>query len=137
MGMNVANEFTNNWQQIQPMPPNNEHAGLVANGPVDFSAQAPPETKADVGIKVAANHDVSPAHVAGSAMIAGQTLRDPGITPKGDINFACSSLADTAREAVVGLFGALKSKEPEVSIDEPQMAMAAPPPRPQAATFNL
>lgn len=134
MSTDHAREFEGLKQEMG-LGPNLEQQALVANGPVDFSATAPAVTKADVGMNVAAENTVSPSYIAGSAMIAGETLRDPGVKPKGDIQFACTSLADTMKDTVTGLFGALKSKEPEVSFEEPQVAMA--PPRPQVQPFGL
>lgn len=135
MGMHVANEFSENWQQIQPVQPNREHAGLVANGPVDFSAQAPAETKADVGIKVAASApEVDAAHIAASSMTVGQTLRE-GMNPRVDSNatgpltYGCSKVAELGMEAGSALLGAFTTKEPEPAM--------APPPAPKHAVLGL
>ena len=130
MGMNYANEFAGLKSEMG-LGPNLEQEALVAkNGPADFSATAPAEAKADVG-KIAAKNDVSPAHIAGSAMIVGQTLADPGIAPKGDMNYACSTLGNMMKDTVTSLFGALKP-EPDPAPER----QVAPPPRPQAA-FGL
>lgn len=127
--MNAALSFSENKEQIFVMPlsqdPANNHTHQGVSALPD--ANKAPEVTAK---------QITPAIVYDRAADVGQVLRSE--PPKSDMNYACTSLADTMKETVTGLFGALKSKEPEVSsIDDPQMAMAAPPPRPQAATFGL
>jgi hypothetical protein len=67
----------------------------------------------------------TPATVHDLASLAGNNLRNdykmPDAAPKGDINYAATSLGNTMKETVTGLFGALKSKDPEVSGGQPDM----------------
>ena len=80
----------------------------------------------------------TPAAVHDSANLAGSNLRNdyktPDVAPKGDINYAATTLGNTMKETVTGLFGALKSKEPDMPGRQPEMhpqqqMPAAPPPR--------
>lgn len=67
----------------------------------------------------------TPATVYDSANLAGSNLRNeyntPDVALKGDINYAATTLGNTMKEAVTGLFGALKSKDPDIQGAQPDM----------------
>lgn len=75
----------------------------------------------------------TPASVYDSASLAGNNLRNdyktPDVAPKGDLNYGLAAVGDTLKDTVTGLFGALKSKEPDVAgpqqpgLEQPQVAM--------------
>jgi hypothetical protein len=127
--MDNASAFSSNKKELE-MPPIQPAQNLEK---VEFkipevgqAASAKPPTPADV-------HD--------SANLAGNNLRNdykaPDVAPKGDINYAATTLGNTMKETVTGLFGALKSKEPDMQgaqpdVDPQQQVAAAPVARPPA-----
>lgn len=72
---------------------------------------------------------------AGTGRMAGDNISTQykgEFGPKGDMNYACTSLTDNLKEAMTGLFGALGSKADEPAVtpeNNPQLALAQPAPQ--------
>lgn len=128
--MNASLAFKENEATIFAVPldqgPANGHTHQGVSALPD--ANKPPEVTAK---------QVTPAVVYDRAADVGQVLQTKVDAPKGDMNYACTTLGNMMKDTVTGLFGALKSKEPEMMVDDPEVAMAPPPLPKQQPVFGL